>query len=114
MTAVQKDTVEPIGLADDRYQRCQNRRLEKEEEITVLYFAKSAELAETRREVLTVPRQLTSRQLWLEIVSHHPSLRVIEQNLVLAVGEQYVSLGDEELLLEPGQEVALVPPLSGG
>lgn len=42
------------------------------EQVSVLYFARSAELAGLRCETLSVPRQLTSLQLWEEIVKVHP------------------------------------------
>ncbi|XP_053909544.1 uncharacterized protein MOCS2 isoform X11 [Cuculus canorus] len=41
-------------------------------QVSVLYFARSAELAGLRRETLRVPRQVTALQLWEEIVSLHP------------------------------------------
>lgn len=41
-------------------------------QVSVLYFARSAELAGRRGETLRVPRQLTARQLWEEIVKVHP------------------------------------------
>ncbi|KAM9261901.1 molybdopterin synthase catalytic subunit isoform 3-T3 [Morus bassanus] len=41
-------------------------------QVSVLYFARSAELAGLRCETLSVPRQITSLQLWEEIVKVHP------------------------------------------
>ncbi|KAM6328138.1 molybdopterin synthase catalytic subunit isoform 3-T3 [Alca torda] len=41
-------------------------------QVSVLYFARSAELAGLRCETLRVPRQVTSLQLWEEIVRVHP------------------------------------------
>lgn len=38
----------------------------------MLYFARSAELAGVRSETLSVPQQITSLQLWEEIVKVHP------------------------------------------
>lgn len=42
------------------------------EQVSVLYFARSAELAGLRCETLSVPRQITALQLWEEIVRLHP------------------------------------------
>ncbi|XP_069483362.1 molybdopterin synthase sulfur carrier subunit-like [Ambystoma mexicanum] len=83
-------------------------------EVTVLYFAKSAELVGTRSEVLSVRQQITSAQLWDVILSQHPSLAVIQDHVVLAVRQEYIILGDQLLLLQPGDEVAVIPPISGG
>ncbi|XP_014347374.1 molybdopterin synthase sulfur carrier subunit [Latimeria chalumnae] len=83
-------------------------------QISVLYFAKSAELAGIRSEVITVAQQITSQQLWQEIVNRHPRLAAIHDHVILAVHQEYILLGDQFLLLQPGDEVAIIPPISGG
>ncbi|XP_037229477.1 molybdopterin synthase sulfur carrier subunit [Falco biarmicus] len=83
-------------------------------QVSVLYFARSAELAGLRSEALWVPRQVTARQLWEEIVKAHPRLAVIRDQVVFAVRQEYVLLGDQLLVLQPGDEVAIIPPISGG
>uniref|UniRef100_A0A8C6JTG9 Molybdopterin synthase sulfur carrier subunit n=1 Tax=Melopsittacus undulatus TaxID=13146 RepID=A0A8C6JTG9_MELUD len=83
-------------------------------QVSVLYFARSAELAGLRRETLSVPRQITAIQLWEEIVKVHPRLAVIRDQVVFAVRQEYVLLGDQFLVLQPGDEVAIIPPISGG
>ncbi|KAK2521159.1 hypothetical protein Q9233_011149, partial [Columba guinea] len=83
-------------------------------QVSVLYFARSAELAGLRSETLSVPRRITARQLWDEIVRVHPRLAVIRDQVVFAVQQEYVLLGDQLLVLQPGDEVAIIPPISGG
>nr|XP_033793467.1 molybdopterin synthase sulfur carrier subunit-like [Geotrypetes seraphini]XP_033793472.1 molybdopterin synthase sulfur carrier subunit-like [Geotrypetes seraphini] len=83
-------------------------------EVLVLYFAKSAELADVRSERICVAQQTTSQQLWQEIVSRHPRLAALRDHVILAVCQEYVSIGDQLLLLQPGDEVAIIPPISGG
>ncbi|XP_031953110.1 uncharacterized protein LOC116438353 [Corvus moneduloides] len=83
-------------------------------QVSVLYFARSAELAGLRCETLSVPREITSLQLWEEIVKAHPRLAVIRDQVVFAVRQEYVLLGDQLLVLQPGDEVAIIPPISGG
>lgn len=41
-------------------------------------------------------------------------LSVLKGQVVLAVRQQYVAIDDQLLTLEDGDEVAVVPPLSGG
>ncbi|XP_029433417.1 molybdopterin synthase sulfur carrier subunit isoform X2 [Rhinatrema bivittatum] len=82
--------------------------------VLVLYFAKSAELADVRSEHISVAQQITSKQLWEEIVSRHPRLAAIRDHVVLAVCQEYVIIGDQLLFLQPGDEVAIIPPISGG
>ncbi|NXV94663.1 MOC2A synthase, partial [Calonectris borealis] len=42
------------------------------QQVAVQYFARSTELAELCSETLSVPQQITSLQLWEEIVKIHP------------------------------------------
>ncbi|XP_032599903.3 molybdopterin synthase catalytic subunit isoform X1 [Taeniopygia guttata] len=83
-------------------------------QVSVLYFARSAELAGLRCETLSVPQEITSLQLWEEIVKVHPRLALIRDQVVFAVRQEYVLLGDQLLVLQPGDEVAIIPPISGG
>ncbi|NWZ30928.1 MOC2A synthase, partial [Asarcornis scutulata] len=83
-------------------------------QVTVLYFARSAELAGLRSESVSVPQRLTSLQLWEEIVKIHPRLAVIRDQVIFAVQQEYVLLGDQLLVLQTGDEVAIIPPISGG
>ncbi|XP_025023438.1 molybdopterin synthase sulfur carrier subunit [Python bivittatus] len=82
--------------------------------VTVLYFARSAELAGLRTETISVPQQITSLQLWREIVKRHSRLADIEDQVVFAICQEYVPLGDQQFILHTGDEVAIIPPLSGG
>uniref|UniRef100_A0A803XQI0 Molybdopterin synthase sulfur carrier subunit n=1 Tax=Meleagris gallopavo TaxID=9103 RepID=A0A803XQI0_MELGA len=82
--------------------------------VTVLYFARSAELVGLRSESVSVPQRITSLQLWEEIVKIHPRLAVIRDQVVFAVRQEYVLLGDQLLVLQTGDEVAIIPPISGG
>ncbi|XP_053152100.1 molybdopterin synthase sulfur carrier subunit-like [Hemicordylus capensis] len=83
-------------------------------EVVVLYFARSAELAAVRTETISVPQQITSLQLWEEIVTRHPRLATIQDQVIFAVRQEYVLLGNHLLLLHSGDEVAVIPPISGG
>ncbi|MBN3315485.1 MOC2A synthase, partial [Atractosteus spatula] len=82
--------------------------------VLVLYFAKSAELADVRSETISVAREITSLQLWEELVNRHPRLSALRNQVVLAVRQEYVALEDQLLSLRSGDEVAVIPPLSGG
>lgn len=41
-------------------------------------------------------------------------LAVIRDQVVFAVRQEYVLLGDQLLVLQPGDEVAIILPISGG
>lgn len=38
----------------------------------------------------------------------------VRNQVILAVRQEYVELGDQQLLLQPGDEIAIIPPISGG
>ncbi|XP_042250887.1 molybdopterin synthase sulfur carrier subunit-like isoform X2 [Thunnus albacares] len=83
--------------------------------VIVLYFAKSAELTGVKEEeIVAVPTPISSRDLWTLLLQRHPRLCVLQDQVVLAVRQQYVAIGDQVVTLGDGDEVAVVPPLSGG
>ncbi|KAF1593734.1 UNVERIFIED_CONTAM: Molybdopterin synthase sulfur carrier subunit, partial [Eudyptes pachyrhynchus] len=91
-------------------------------QVVVQYFARRAELVGLRSENLLVPQQITSLQLWEEIVKIHPRylgkslLRCTKFNMVpvvFAVQQVYVLLGDQFLVLQPRDKVTIIS-ISGG
>lgn len=81
----------------------------------MLYFAKSVELTGLKEEALVaVPTPISSQDLWKLLLQRHPRLSVLQDQVVLAVRQQYVAIGDQLVTLADGDEVAVVPPLSGG
>jgi len=59
--------------------------------------------------IVTVATMVTPVTLGLSL-----SLAGLQDQVVLAVRQQYVSIGDQSVILADGDEVAVVPPLSGG
>ncbi|KAJ7388796.1 Molybdopterin synthase catalytic subunit [Desmophyllum pertusum] len=81
--------------------------------VTVLFFAKSRELVEQRSAQILLGKRLTGRDLIANILNNFPSLAVIEENLLIAVNQSYIEK-DSEINFEGGEEVAVIPPISGG
>jgi molybdopterin converting factor subunit 1 len=82
--------------------------------VKLLFFAKSRELAGTSQSTLSLTSTtLTSSHLLDIIIQHYPKLVVIRHNVVLAVNQSYVGPNDH-LELSFGDEVAVIPPISGG
>ncbi|XP_067289474.1 molybdopterin synthase sulfur carrier subunit isoform X2 [Pseudorasbora parva] len=100
--------------ADRSSTRCECLNFTCPANVSVLYFAKSAELTGLKAENITVPSNITSLQLWQELETRHPRLSVLRDQVVLAVRQEYVPLGVQPLTLREGDEVAIIPPLSGG
>lgn len=79
--------------------------------ITVLYFAQVAEITQKRQEQWSLSAA-TSVSAWLEqVVERYPSLAPMKTRLKVAVNQYHVQ---HDATIEPGDEVALFEPVTGG
>ena len=83
-------------------------------QVEVLYFAKSAEIAGIHSETISVPQEIKALQLWNEIETRHPGLADVTNQVIFAVRQEYVELGDQLLRLQSGDEIAIISPISAG
>ncbi len=79
--------------------------------IEVLYFAAAREAAGRPSEGLDVEHGTTIAALRSLLASRHPALAQRWRGLRFAVGERFEA---EDRVLEAGDVVALIPPVSGG
>jgi molybdopterin converting factor subunit 1 len=82
--------------------------------VKILFFAKSRELVGKIQDYLTLPIHVDGTLLKETILSTYPSLSAIADNIVLAVNQDYIEDEEAELNLVEGDEVAVIPPISGG
>lgn len=80
------------------------------EGIRVLLFGAAADRAGTRETVVD-SSATTLDELWPLLVERHPGLSPMRENLAFAVNGEYAR-GDDAV--SPGDEVAILPPVSGG
>ena len=79
--------------------------------ITVLYFAQTAEITAKRQEQWPLTAS-TSVSEWLnEVVAKYPALAPLEERLKVAINQYHVN---HEATIQPGDEVALFEPVTGG
>lgn len=84
-------------------------------EVKILFFAKSRELVGVREKKVTLQTRLTTSQLRQNIINLFPCLKVIENNFLIAVNEEYLAPdNDVTVVLNTGDELAIIPPISGG
>lgn len=81
--------------------------------VTILYFAVSREAVGKDREELQLAEGWTTHALHQQLVNTYPRLQSVMKSCVFAVNQEYVALS-EDLQLKDGDEVAIIPPLSGG
>jgi molybdopterin converting factor subunit 1 len=79
--------------------------------IEVLLFGAAADRAGTRRVQLAVEQPTTLAELWPLLAERHPDLSSMRDTLAFAVNGEYAKMGEP---VGPGDEVAVLPPVSGG
>lgn len=77
----------------------------------ILYFAQAGEAAGCREEHWKTCSPLTLDEFWLEAFSRHPGLIPLRNQCRVASGLVYLLAGER---LDPQQETAVIPPVSGG
>jgi molybdopterin converting factor subunit 1 len=80
------------------------------EGIQVLLFGAAADRAGTRETVLSA-EGITLDELWQLLAERYPDLSPMRDTLAFAVNGEYAR-GDARV--SPGDEVAVLPPVSGG
>jgi len=90
--------------------------------VKVLFFALAREIVGTRECIITLSNNdndnnndnnnnITTEMLMNELCILYPSLLKILNQITLAINKAYIF---ESTILKDGDEVALIPPISGG
>jgi molybdopterin converting factor subunit 1 len=79
--------------------------------VTIRYFAGHRDIIGKAEERLELPAGATIGVLWELLVGRHPRLAGYSGRLLYAVNEEYGTLATE---LHDGDEIAFIPPVSGG
>lgn len=82
----------------------------KKVELRILYFGVSRDQTRKDEEHFVVSQNLSVGEIRKKLLDKYPSLDDI-QSFALAVNENYA---DDDLILEEGDTVAIIPPVSGG
>ena len=79
--------------------------------IEVLLFGAAADRAGTRKVQLEVESGSTLAEVWPLLAERHPGLSSMRDALAFAVNGEYAKMDEP---VGPGDEVAVLPPVSGG
>ena len=79
--------------------------------IEVLLFSAAADWVGIRKVQLAVEGPTTLAEVWLLLAEKHPGLSSMRDTLAFAVNGEYAKIGEP---VGPGDEVAVLPPVSGG
>jgi len=77
----------------------------------ILYFAHVAKALGRREDDLYVPAPITADDLWERLLALRPGLAPYRASIHLARNGEYADAAGE---FSNGDEVALIPPVSGG
>ena len=79
--------------------------------IRILFFASMRDIVGSRELELEISPGATVGQLRQDLVSRFPDMAAIARILSMAVNAEYA---DDSVTLQTGDEVAVIPPVSGG
>lgn len=79
--------------------------------MTILYFAHTRRASGRSSEEFPVLAHLTQAALWDLLVDRHPGLVALRPVTRLARGDDFLPA---DALIAPHDEIALIPPVSGG
>jgi molybdopterin converting factor subunit 1 len=79
--------------------------------IEVLLFGAAADRAGTRKVQLAVEEPTTLAEVWPLLADMHPDLSSMRDTLAFAINGEYAKVDEP---VSPGDEVAVLPPVSGG
>jgi molybdopterin converting factor subunit 1 len=79
--------------------------------VTVRLFARLRELAGAGETAVDVPDGATVRAVWEALVAAHPGAAAYEKSMSCAVNAEYARMTTP---VGEGDEVAFLPPVSGG
>jgi molybdopterin converting factor small subunit len=79
--------------------------------VPVRLFARYREAAGRDRVEVEVPDGSTVEDVWKAVAAAYPVLRPYRPHTLFAAGNDFVG---PEQTVEPGQEIACLPPASGG
>lgn len=79
--------------------------------VRVRFFAALRERAGTGETTRELPGPTTAGRLWEALRAEHPALGAFPGRIAFAVNQEYV---DSDTVLQDNDEVAFIPPVSGG
>ena len=79
--------------------------------VRVQFYAQLRELIGVEELNLELPQRATVRELLEQVYARQPILRAQDKSLLVGAGLEFV---DRNYKLNPGEEIAIMPPVQGG
>lgn len=81
--------------------------------VKLLFFAKSRELAGLSECEIELPKQIPYTEL-VEHLSKNYNLQLLQKTFLIALNSDYCDESIKLINLKAGDEIAVIPPISGG
>jgi len=82
--------------------------------VKILFFAKSRELVGKNADVVYLTKNTSFFQIVEEISCIYPQLTSLKNSFILSVNQEYITADEKCLYLLEDDEIAIIPPISGG
>ena len=79
--------------------------------IQILFFNLAQDATGVATTEIPCVEPISQDALWCILVSRYPALERFHKDMRLAKNNRYAQVGE---MIEPGDEIALIPPVSGG
>ena len=79
--------------------------------VRVQFYAHLRELVGTQELELELPQGATVRELLEKVYVQNPALRGHDKSILVGAGLEFI---DRNYELNPGEEIAIMPPVQGG
>ena len=86
-------------------------------DVTILFFARAREITAQSSQRITIPdADATIAAVRAALLVAHPALASVLPTAVFALNQNYVAVDDDEgtTAVRASDEIAIVPPISGG
>lgn len=80
-------------------------------QIKVQFFSQLKDLVGDREQIVTLPDDSTVADLLTQLYQECPALEKCDANILVGVGLDFV---ERDHRLQPGESVAIMPPVQGG
>ncbi|KAF9282749.1 hypothetical protein BGZ68_005770 [Mortierella alpina] len=83
------------------------------QQFTVLYFASAKDASKTEADKFEWKAGIHSKDLTQLLLDRYPGLEPVLKTSMFAVNMEYMD-NDNSWTVQPGDEIAIIPPVSGG
>jgi molybdopterin converting factor subunit 1 len=81
--------------------------------VRVLYFARCKDVTQLGQESFEIPQGYRLCDLVQRVLLQYPELQQLASSMLVAINLDYTGL-DDQRVLNSGDELAFIPPISGG